>query len=175
MKSTLLLSALVVFAACSGEKPPPAAPSASPAVAALMLATAPSGAIPVLAAKQAGAADKVTVTGRIHSIVKGAAAFTLMDPSLAYCGEKHAEGCKTPWDYCCETKATRVQSQLAIEARGADGQPLPTPSLGDLRLLDRISVTGKLVNDEHGNLVLIASGWFREQRPTLVDGLRWPE
>ena len=175
MKSALLLSFLAAFPACSAEALPTPAAAPSAAVAALMLHAAPSGALPVLAAKQAGVADKVTVTGRIHGIVKGLAAFTLMDPSLAYCGEKHAEGCKTPWDYCCETKAVRVQSQLAIEARGADGNPLATPSLGDLRLLDRVSVTGKLEKDSHGNLVLVASGWFREQRPTLVDGLRWPE
>jgi hypothetical protein len=174
MKSVSLLSLLVVFAACSGDQTPSPQP-ASPAVAALMLGAAPPGAIPVLAARQAGATDRVTVTGRIHAIAKGSASFALMDPSLAYCGEKHAEGCKTPWDYCCETKDTRVRSQLAVEARGADGKPLTTPSLGDLRLLDRVSVIGKLEKDEHGNLVLVASGWFREQRPTLVDGLRWPE
>ncbi len=176
MKPVSLVSFLVVLAACSsGETAAPQPPSA--AVAALLLANAPAGtATPVLAIKQAPPAGKVAVTGRINSIVKGAAAFTLMDPALPYCGEKSPEdGCKTPWDYCCESKETRVQNTLAVEARGADGKPLPTPSLGDLRLLDRVIVTGNIEKDVHGNLVLLANGWFREQRPTLADGLRWPQ
>jgi hypothetical protein len=175
MKSAFAVSFLVALTACGGGAPAPAPVPATPEVAARMLQSAPTGAIPVLAAKQAGPAAAVTVTGRIAAIAKGTAAFTLMDPSLPYCGEKHAEGCKTPWDYCCESKATRVASQLAVEAHGADGKPLATPSLGDLRLLDRVAVTGKLVHDEHGNATLVATGWFREQRPTLADGLRWPE
>ena len=175
MKVLCCSSLLFLLVAC-GEKPAPEPMPASPAVAALMLSQPPTEpARAVLAAKQAAAGEAIVVTGRIQSLVKGLAAFSLMDNALAYCGEKHAESCRTPWDYCCESKETRLQHTLPVEARGADGRPLPTLGLGDLRLLDRVSVAGRLETDEHGNLVLIATGWFREQRPQLPENLRWPQ
>jgi hypothetical protein len=178
-KRVLVVMSLVLsLAACSGgsdsgvegvsAKPP------TPAVAALMQAQAPTGAIEVAQAKAGGPADKVAVRGRISTVTTGRAAFGLMDTGIAYCGEKHAESCKTPWDYCCEKAATRTANTIVVEARGADGQPLATPSLGDLRLLDLVVVTGKLVKDEHGNFTLLATGWHRQARPKLPAGLRWP-
>jgi hypothetical protein len=175
MVSMLAVATLV---ACGGgtraELPATKAPSA--AVAALLLPQAPSGGLGVDAAKAKGAAAQVVVTGRIASTVRGLAAFTLMDSALPYCGEKNKEdNCKTPWDYCCESPETYRKHALVVEARGADGKPLPSPSLGDLRLLDQVAVVGQLVVDEHGNHTVLATGWYREQRPNLPADTRWPE
>jgi hypothetical protein len=174
---------VLVVAACGGEpagEDPaaagPAAAAAAPAVAKLVLPASPAGAVSVLDAKAAGPKEQGVVTGRVAYVVPGYAAFTLMDLSLPYCGEKNKEdGCKSPWDYCCETKDTRTEHALVVEARGEDGKPLATPVLPDLRLLDRVTVAGRLVKDEHGNHVLLATGWHRDERPQLGADVRWPE
>lgn len=178
MKTPLLLAVCMTLAACGGSEttPGPTAKAATPAVAALTLAQAPANAIGVKAAKDKGPAADVTVTGRLYDITSGFAVMKLMDLAIPYCGETNKEDtCKTPWDYCCEGKDTQSANALLVEARGADGKPLASPSLGDLRLLDKVTVTGKLEKDEHGNFVLLAKGWHRTERPKVPDDLQWPQ
>jgi len=141
----------------------------------LVLAAQPPGALTVLAAKAGGPAEKVAVTGRVAGIVPGFVVFTLMDMSLPYCGEKNKEdGCKTPWDYCCESTLTRSANALLVEVRGADGKPLAAPEVPELRLLDQVSVAGRVIKDDHGNHVMLATGWHRDERPQVPGDLRWP-
>lgn len=177
MKTLFSMCVWVVMAACGGsnaEAPKPAqAPSA--AIAALALKTEPANAVAVAAAKKGGAAP-VAVTGRLYAMTPGFAQFKLMDLAVPYCGETNKEDkCKTPWDYCCESKDHILANTLVVEARSADGKTLATPSLGDLRLLDLVVVTGKLEADDHGNQVLVATGWFKKARPTLPDYVQWPQ
>lgn len=171
----LVCLSLVVAVGCGGDAPKSVAPAAvAPELAKLALVSKPAGAVSVQDARKAGAADSSTVTGRIANVVPGFAVFTLMDTSLPYCGEKNKEdGCKTPWDYCCESVDTRTANSLLVEVRDAKGEPL-AGSLGDLRLLDVVTVVGKLTKDEHGNHVLLATGWHRDARPELPADLRWP-
>ena len=170
--------ACLLVAACEREQAPPAPVTprqGAPELASLALPSKPAGAVSVLDAKKTGASDKAVVTGRVANLVSGFAVFTLMDASLPYCGEKNKEdSCKTPWDYCCESGETRTAHSLVVEARGADGKPLKSQGPLDLRLLDAVTVTGKLGKDEHGNHVLVASGWHRDERPNLPGDLRWP-
>lgn len=177
LSSVLFVSSLLVVAACGGNAPkaPPAVVPAAPALAKLALAQKPAGAVAVVDAKKAGPADACVVSGRVANLVPGFAVFTLMDTSLPYCGEKNKEdGCKTPWDYCCDSAETRTANSLLVEVRDANGKPI-AGSLGDLRLLDAVTVAGKLTKDEHGNHVLLATGWFRDARPELPADLRWPQ
>jgi hypothetical protein len=174
LRSSWLLAALLC--ACGGE-PPNGIPkqSASPEVQKLVLAADPGEAIGVVDAKVAGPADKVVVVGRIADIVAGKVMFTLMDTELPYCGEKNPEdNCKTPWDYCCD-KPKKTANSIIVEARSADGKPLATPALPDLRQVDKIKVTGKLTKDEYGNFTLVATGLFRVERPKLPDYVIWPQ
>ena len=53
--------------------------------------------------------------------------------------------------------------------------PLATPSLPNTRLLDHVKVTGELTKDEYGNLVLLADGIYRIERPNLPDYVKWPQ
>ena len=174
----LSLTCLAALCACSAETPPagPPAGTAAPSLQAIVLKADPGAAEHVKAAKAAGARDKVTVTGRIADVVGGLAVFRLMDVAIPYCGEKNPEDhCKTPWDYCCESKETILASSLLVEVRGDDGKPIATPALPDLRLLDLVKVRGKMVTDDHGNQALLADGLFRVQRPQVPDDLRWPQ
>jgi len=178
MKTPFLLAVCITLAACGGPEatPGPAAKAASPAVAALTLAQAPANALGVKAAKDKGPAADVAVTGRLYDVTAGFAVMKIMDLAIPYCGETNKEDtCGTPWDYCCESKETQTSNSLLVEARGADGKPLATPGLGDLRLLDKVTVTGKLEKDEHGNFVLLAKGWHRTDRPAVPDYVKWPQ
>jgi hypothetical protein len=178
MNSWIVVGVLAVaMTACGGgdaARPPVVAPP--PAIAALMLAAEPPNALGVAAAKQAGPVDRVAVAGRIAKVESGFAMMTLMDLAIPYCGETNKEDdCKTPWDYCCESSDTRTKNALLVEVRDTAGKPIVTSSLGDLRLLDQVTVTGRLQRDEHGNLVLLAAGWFKKGRPNLPDYVRWPQ
>jgi hypothetical protein len=171
----LSICVCVLVAACSGEPQKPAT-APSPAVASLMLKAEPANPLGVKAAKAKGEAEQVAVTGRVASTLKGFAILSLMDLDLPYCGEKNKDDhCKTPWDWCCDSKEKISEHRLAVEVRGGDGKPLATPSLGDVRLLDQLTVTGRLVTDDQGKLVLLASGWFRKARPDLPADLKWPQ
>jgi hypothetical protein len=172
------LACLLALGACGGESAPSTPPSgaASPEVQRFVLNADPGAALSVKAAKAAGAGDKVIVEGRIADVVKGFAAFQVMDTSLPYCGETNPEDhCKTPWDYCCESAPTRKANSLHVEIRGDGGRPLATPALPGVRLLDLVKVTGKLQVDEHGNQVLLADGVFRAARPEVPNDLEWPQ
>ncbi|MCB9884021.1 MAG: hypothetical protein H6838_00940 [Planctomycetes bacterium] len=177
-KLSFLFPLALSLAACGGtsgtEMITPA--KASPDVVARVLAADPGAAASVKNAKEDGPQDRVVVHGRICSTVKGLAAFTLMDTALPYCGETNKEDkCKTPWDYCCEKPETRTANALNVELCDADGRPLATPALPDLRLLDEVKVVGKLTKDEHGNFTLTAEGVFRVARPEIPDYVRWPQ
>lgn len=173
----LSLLPLFSFAACGGGDTPAAKPPAAAAeVAKFVLAADPGQALGVLAAKQKGPADSATVVGRIANVVKGFAQFTLMDIDLPYCGEVgNTDRCETPWDYCCEQKATRTANSLGVELRDAAGKPIRTTGLPDLRLLDAVKVQGALRKDADGNFVIAATGVFRTQRPALHDHVKWPQ
>src|SRR5258708_7856878 len=52
--------------------------------------------------------DEVVITGRVggstEPIVKGRASFTIVDTSFVACSEREGDDCKTPWDFCCESR-----------------------------------------------------------------------
>ena len=113
------------------------------------------------------------VEGRIQHYTTGEFAFRLMDAELPYCGEQCKDDCMTPWDYCCESPKTITANSLAVEVRDEKGTVIATPSLPNLRLLDRVKVKGKLTQDEHGNFTLLATGVYRVDRPKLRADLNW--
>jgi hypothetical protein len=92
---TLLLAALPL--AC-GEAPPP--PKAPDALERFTLAADPGSSLSVNEAKEKGPGEEVVVVGRLNKVVRGFAAFNLVDASLDYCGQKEGKKCcDTPWDY----------------------------------------------------------------------------
>jgi len=177
MKRIVTLSVLgCLLVGCSGDRPAAGSSRSAAALAPFQLGSKPEGAVAVLAAKQVPAGEPIVVVGRISSTVKGLAAFTLTDERLPYCGQRTPEdNCPTPWDYCCEDGETKSEHTLTVEARGADGRPVAADELTGLRLLDLVVVKGKIERDAHGNVAVIADGWFRAERPDLREGLNWPQ
>lgn len=176
-KRLLSLSVLTLLAACGGDTPAkePGGGAGDPG-AAFALAADPGAALTVVQAKEQGPGDAtLIVQGRVQDLTKGFAILKLMDTTLKDCGEVHAEGCKTPWDYCCDTPEDHRTNELLVEFRGADGVPVETAGLPKTRLLDLMKIRGKMTENEHGSLVLVADGLWQVERPELPDGLEWPE
>lgn len=142
--------------------------SAAPAAAgaAYLLNEAPDGSVGVVAARESAAdGDDIVVEGRIGGAenpwVEGRAAFQIVDRSLVPCNERHGDGCKTPWDYCCDTDKL-PQSLATIKFLDADGKTLGADSrqLLGIKELQTVVVKGKAKRDESGNLTVVASGLY---------------
>lgn len=118
--------------------------------------------------------DDAIVTGRVSDLVQGFQAFKITDEALVYCGQGGAEdGCPTPWDYCCLAADEVRSNTILVELQDSAGAPL-AGSVSGLRPLDLLSVRGKLKKDDHGNVTLVADGFFRKNRPAVGDHVDWP-
>ena len=101
--------------------------------------------------------EVVTVEGRIGGsekpFIDRMAAFTIVDPKLAWCADD--EGCPTPWDYCCADKTGKV---AMVKIVAADGQPVTKDAreLLGVKELSKVVVRGKAKRDEQGNLTVLA-------------------
>lgn len=159
----ILFGSLIVVCAVVGCGKPqgPAAPAASNAY---RLQAEPAGATDVLAVKESAKNDdEVAIVGRIGGDAKpwveGVAAFTIVDLSLKPCDE--AEGCETPWDYCCDVDATN-KGKAMIKVVDAKGNPVATDAreLLAVKELNTVVVHGKAKRDDAGNLTVLADGIF---------------
>jgi hypothetical protein len=181
---TLLALPLVVLAslACSKSDSGGAAGSSGAAGPASRwsLASEPQGAISVVDAQKTAPKDDVVVVGRLREFVGGLASFTLVDASVAYCGDpqeskekRMEEVCETPWDYCCHEQEA-AEKQIAVVVSDPAGAPAKGP-VPELRNLDLVVVKGKLSKDKSGNVELAASGWYRKDRPPIPASVSFPK
>lgn len=125
-----------------------AAPTATVQTAAWILEAEPEGAVGVGQVKaNAAEGDQIVVRGRIggrvEPMTEGSPTFVVTDLSLPYCGEKEADGCATPWDYCCEPRESLQANTATVQVVGENGQPVT----GDLRAagleeLDEVVLVG---------------------------------
>ncbi|MHC4990810.1 MAG: hypothetical protein ACYTGC_07490 [Planctomycetota bacterium] len=118
--SSLLLMT-TVLAACGNASTPTddAGAQAAPGGATWLLADMPAGAVPVAQAKQpAREGDQIVVRGRIGGrpdpMSRDVAMFVMMDPALPSCRER-GDGCRKPWDYCCETTETITANSATVQ------------------------------------------------------------
>lgn len=152
---TLALAALLPLSACDrADTPPPSnptgtsnttpAPAATPPAPPAGSASAGPDAFPALivdsidgapvaiaeAKASAKEGDKIILTGHIGGredpFVAGRAAFTLVDPKLHPC----TDGCKTPWDFCCDSQEDIAANAATIQVVDADGRVIRTPING---------------------------------------------
>jgi hypothetical protein len=135
-----------------------------------ILSEEPKDAQPVLTTREkAKDKDDVVVVGRIggrkNPWVKGAAAFSIVDPSLKACNERPGDTCPTPWDYCCEADLSKATVFVTV-VDDKTGKTLKEDAREALKLheLDTVVVEGKARRDKKGNLTIAASKLF--VRPT---------
>ena len=175
----ILCTALLVTALSGCPGGDAAAPASAPDAAAepaipdaLYLAARPEGAAPSLVALKGTSkvGDSVVfearVGGRKDPFVEGRAIFVVADTGLKSCAETEGDGCKTPWDYCCETPEDLLKNVATIRFVDAAGAPLKA-SVKDhkgLSGLKQVVVRGKVSEaDESGNFVVDADGvWISD-------------
>jgi hypothetical protein len=174
----LVLAAAALLPACGkDEKPttPSAGPGAAPAASPYQLAADPGGGLDVKKAVADGPIDQdVVVVGRVQNVVKGFAAFTLVDVSLKYCGQGDLKDdhCAEPWDYCCVTDQL-PGALLPVKVRKGD-DVAELPSIPELRPLDLVAVKGRLVKEKDADVTLHATGWYRRERPEVHPDVKFP-
>jgi hypothetical protein len=102
--------------------------------------------------------EEVLVAGRVQDFVGDRAMFVLIDNSLKPCNEKEGDGCKTPWDYCCDPPDVQKAHKFAVKLTDAAGAVIKTPLKGTLHHLDKVVVRGKVAKTADGNVTLAAAG-----------------
>lgn len=150
----------VAFAAGCGQSAAPPKVDGTP----FLLAEEPAGALSVVdARKDAKDGEAVLLVGRIGGSVKpfvaGRATFTIVDSALKPCAPDC--GCKTPWDYCCDTDAL-PKSTATVKVVAADATPVAADAraLLGVKELQTVVVRGTAKRDSAGNLTVLATGVF---------------
>ncbi len=136
----------------------------SRAPSAFLAQSEPEDALPVGEARtKSEDGQEVTLVGRIGGSTKpfvdGLAAFTIVDPKVPYCGKD--EGCRTPWDYCCQTDAVK-ENIATIKIVDESGKPVSQSArdLLQVKELAMVVVKGKAKRDDQGNLTVAANQVF---------------
>lgn len=171
------LLALALAAGCPQAPAPEGAQSgdAAPAAAAsipgpLFLSERPAAAEALSAVKaRAKPGDEVVfearVGGRAEPFVAKRALFVVADPALPACSENEGDGCKTPWDYCCEDPQDLLQRSATVRFLDAQGKPIAASAegAGGLAGLKTIVVRGKVSEaNAEGLFVVDAQGvWVK--------------
>lgn len=161
MTVTIAATVLLSLTACDRSENPAAGEDATASTGsavvntehAWVLASAPGDAVSILDAKaSAKEGDEIVLRGRIGGraspIAGDSPVFTIVDLGLPYCGEVEEEGCKTPWDYCCETPETVTRHSATVQIV-TDGVADPVAAgLEPLDELILIGTVGPRLNDD---------------------------
>jgi hypothetical protein len=113
--------------------------------------------------KAAADGDEVVVRGRIggseHPFVQKRAAFQLVDLALDTCDKAGPmDGCKTPWDYCCDTSQNILANSITVQVVDSGGnQPLRADlnGVGGMKPMSEVWVTGKVKKSDDGKVVMV--------------------
>ena len=173
---SLALAASLLTAGCGREGTPAAdhssaasaaAPSAGTDRARFLLAAEPAGARGVRdARKDAKDGDDVVIVGRIGGErkpwVDGRATFRVVDSAFKPCNERDDDGCKTPWDYCCDDTDELRQGMATVKVVDGEGKTVAVDAreLLGVKELQTVVVKGKAKRDAEGNLTVLASGVY---------------
>lgn len=155
------LAALLILAACGGEKAePPAAAAPQAALPAGLFGAAPADAkalSEVRAAAKKGDAIAFTgyIGGREKPFTDGRAIFLVADSVKApACGDE----CKTPWDACCTPGEEIAANSATVQVADASGaaMKLSLDGQGGLAPGAKVAVSGKVREAGSGVLIVDA-------------------
>lgn len=160
--SIVSMTLLAVLAGCGeSEVSGPELSTTGASGSEYLTASEPTGAVAVGKARETTQdGDSVllvgTIGGSTQPFVEGAAAFTIVDPSVPYCAAE--EGCPTPWDYCCTQDQVKdnIATVKIVDTSGNTVAEDARPLLG-VRELSTVVVQGEAQRDEHGNLTVAAT------------------
>lgn len=106
--------------------------------------------------------ERVTLRGRIGGsmspLVDNRAMFTLVGSGVQACNAVPGDGCKTPWDYCCETREDITANSATVRLVDAKGALLRTGLKGraGIKELSEVIVSGVVSQTGAGVLIVDA-------------------
>jgi hypothetical protein len=172
-RTGLLCSLVLLVAGCERQTSPTGGAAVSPEgslPANLILSAEPSSALGVKDAKASSDEELVVrgrIGGRVDPFVAGSAIFVLVDKSLKMCNERHGDGCRTPWDYCCEPREDLIAGMAIVQVVGDDGRPLNVDLRGRSGLepgAEVVVVGRRAPGEDAGTLVIDARGIYVVKR-----------
>ncbi|HEV7302063.1 MAG TPA: hypothetical protein VGN72_22190 [Tepidisphaeraceae bacterium] len=135
----------------------------------LRLTSAPAGATDITAAKASVKdGDRVVirgvVAGRVDPIAENRAIVTLLDAGIATCDKNPSDGCRTPWDACCEPADVLSKNSVTVQVVDADGRPLKASlaAIDGVKPLAKLVVSGVADVSSDGVVLVNADGLFVE-------------
>lgn len=142
----------------------------NPQIQAVILDTAPEGAIPVSEArKTAKPGDTVTISGKVagamNPFTEGYATLILSDRTLETCDLIPGDECPTPWDACCADPEHIKAVRLTLQVVGEDGVPIAQTLKGvaGMAELTPLIATGTVAKEStEENLIVNVTGLFAE-------------
>jgi hypothetical protein len=165
MSLALALASLLVFGVACSRASKAVSPELDPAKQDVLQAlwsdqgTQPAMSLDKLRSLPAG--SSVAIEGRIGGVMRpfaaGYASVVLADDAVAFCNEIEGDGCKTPWDACCEDPDVLIRQRFVVQVLGPDGMPLPVGLKGwqSLKELDHLWIEGVLDAQSSKDNVLI--------------------
>ena len=166
MKPTFLLTLLAAVSLSAST-------FAADALDAVLVKTAPAGAVSVTAArKDAKAGEAIVIRGRVGgrmtSLVDKAAIAVLADEkAITACNDMPGDACKTPWDYCCETPEKLKASTATVQVRGENGKVLRSTlrGLGGLKELSTVVVKGTVDAASSKDVLIVNATSIQVEKP----------
>lgn len=98
------------------------------------------------------------IGGRVEPFVNGRAIFTLADTkALTQCDAKPGDGCKTPWDACCDDPDKIKASIASIQVVDGDGHVLKgnLEGVGGIVSGSTVSVKGKIAPGSTADALIV--------------------
>ncbi len=168
----LALSAFALIPGCGKKDAPEKKTQSSPDMlpSSLQLKTKPVNALSVVEArKQSNAGAKVIligdIGGRVPPFIGNRAALILADETaITSCDKKHGDGCKTPWDYCCDTPKTIAESILTVQVLDSNGTVIKASLKGfvGLKELSKVIIVGTYDDTStKENVIVNATGIYK--------------
>jgi len=172
MKPVILFTSLLALSltACNNKKETTGNEqpvSVDPALSAILLDTAPAGAVTITEArKNPTPGTEVVFSGKImgkmQPFVDGRALLTLGDPTkIISCDLMPGDSCETPWDVCCDEADTIARSIVTVQVLDDKGSPLKQglKGLGGMKELSSLVVKGTVAEGSNAdNLLVNATG-----------------
>jgi hypothetical protein len=159
MKHTVVAAvSALLLAGCGGESAKVEVKT-PPELEKIVVTGAPQNALAVTAAKKdTKDGDSVVVEGRVKDFVEGRATMTIADNKLQSCKDR-GEGCKTPWDYCCNSAKEIAEASAVVKVVDDAAKPVKVGLQGVKKLdhLSKVAVEGKVQRDLDGTFVIQAT------------------
>ena len=140
-------------------------------IEAIVLGSAPEGAITVSEArKSAKPGETVTISGKIagtmNPFTEGYASMVLADRALQTCDLIPGDECPTPWDACCADPEHIKASRLTLQIVDPEGLPVTENFKGviGMKELSPLVVTGVVAEGSTAeNMIINLSGLYLDQ------------